>query len=221
MPLSQKYGNITIFSLGVGTVSTAEFFRIPVTEFLRRRTIAGDLQSSPYGPYINGGRFRQEETENRQGGSHGWIGRGSRVVFFGRSIPERSRNGRWRSRKFLAKYGREKFRSDRVGPGNFFAATGTRRDYSGIHRYQPEKIRSDRIRRPGTFPGRRELICRIVLAKFLQRLVPFPAGGVRWGGAGLAVSGEPGTGWGEVRHHFHAPNLTPLTTGADCLCTYS
>ena len=49
--------------MGFGTVSTAEFFRIPVIGFLRRRTIAGDLPSSPFLPFIKEGRFRQEQTK--------------------------------------------------------------------------------------------------------------------------------------------------------------
>jgi hypothetical protein len=42
--------------MGVGIVSTAELFRDPVVGFLRRRMIAGDLQSAPSGPLYKRGQ---------------------------------------------------------------------------------------------------------------------------------------------------------------------
>jgi hypothetical protein len=41
---------------GVGTISTAEFFRYLALKILRRRMIIGDLQSSPLREYIKRGR---------------------------------------------------------------------------------------------------------------------------------------------------------------------
>jgi hypothetical protein len=87
----------------------------------------------------------------------------SREGFPGRSIPERSRERESAFPVIIpAKTGRENYCFDCVGIGKFFASTGTRPDYSGMHRFPPEKIRSNRIRRPGTFSGSRAVRAGLV-----------------------------------------------------------
>jgi hypothetical protein len=139
--------------------------------FLRRRMIAGDLPSAPGMTPYKGGQVSTEEEDHQAG---------SGEVLPGGFFPEdsfRSKNGRWCCRKSSRQNPDGKnFIFIALGPGNFYCNRNPAGEFSGSDRFRPEKIRSDRIRRPGIFSGSRELIRRVVRAGFLQRPGHFPVG---------------------------------------------